>query len=85
MYQGNSLRHLKQLEDWQWLDRQQILALQQRRLRDLLVHSYRHVPYYREVLSATGVVDKSGVVDLNLFGQIPLLNKETIRSHFEDL
>jgi len=79
------LGKLRQLYRWQWLNRAQTYALQQDRLRHLLLHAYHHVPYYREVLTSAGVANDSGTVNLKYFEQIPLLDKVTIRAHFRDL
>lgn len=82
---GSILKNLRQLEQWQWLNHEQMLSLQKERLKNLLSHAYRHVPYYHKVLYNAGVVNSSGIVNLDNFNQIPLLNKATIRLHFEDL
>ena len=79
------LGNLHKLERWQWLDKDGSTAMQQQRIKNLLLHAYYHVPYYQEVLKRSGVIDSAGAVDLNSFGQIPLLEKDTIRKRFEDL
>lgn len=84
-YHGNTLRYLKQIQRWQWLDNRQSYTLQKDRLRNLLMHAYHHVPYYRETLANAGVVNDPRAVNLKSFEQIPLLEKGTIRSRFEDL
>lgn len=82
--QGDTLRYLKQLEHWEWLDNSRSSSLQKDRLKKLIIHAYRHVPYYREVIG-NNVVDSSGEVNLKYFDQIPLLDKATVRTRFEDL
>lgn len=81
----NKLRNFHLLKKWQWLDQGQMQALQRHRLKELLVHSYLHVPYYREALSAAAVIDSTCTIDLKNFNRIPLLDKETLLSRFEDL
>jgi len=82
---GDALSNYRKLERWQWLDKGQATTLQQQRINCLLLHSYNHVPYYREVLRGADVVSESGEVNMKSFGNIPLLDKTKIRSHFEDL
>ena len=84
-YQGNTLRYLNQLKQWQGLEYRQSLDLQNDRLRNLLMHAYHHVPFYRETLEKTGVVKSQNKIDLDCFHRIPLLDKAKIRSHFEYL
>lgn len=83
--QENVINNLRLLEEWQWLDTEQSLRLQQERLETILRFAYQHVPYYREVLEHAGAVRTSGQVNLNNFTKIPLLDKRTIRSNFEKL
>lgn len=78
-------RKLRTLQRWQGLGKRQTVALQQKRLRQLLLHAYNHVPYYRKVLNSSGVVSASGAINLEFFGQISLLDKATIRTQFEGL
>ena len=49
------------------------------------MHACRHVPYYRKVLSDAGITNGNGIVRLDHFCQIPLLDKDTIRLRFGNL
>ncbi len=82
---SHALQRLRLLKRWQWLDESRSMDLQKKRLRKMLRHAFDHVPYYRKTLKQAGVVDDSGRVDLELFSKIPLLDKDTIRSYFENL
>mgnify|MGYP006307544727 CR=1 FL=1 len=82
---GHSLRYLKELKYWQWLDYNHCLSLQEDRLKYLFLHAYNHVPYYRETLSKCSAIDSTGEVNLNYFKRIPLLDKAKIRSNSEYL
>lgn len=82
---SNVFGKLKLLQQWEWLDLSQTLALQQKRLRQILAYAYQNVPYYRDTLMEVGAIDNSGEVNLDRFTRIPLLGKETIRGRFEDL
>jgi len=82
--QGKIMEHFKRLNEWQWLSEQEVKDLQRKRLTDLLLHAYQHVPYYRKILRESGVV-KHFQVDLNRFKHIEMLDKDRIREHFQDL
>ena len=82
---GSTRQHVRAFRDGQWLDPAASRADQERRLTALLAHAARHVPYYREVLTASGVWKAPGRVALGRFGEVPLLHKATIRAYYEDL
>ena len=82
---SKKLQRWRQLQQWQDLDGKRIVELQQERLKQLIAHADHHVPYYREVLSRAGVINKSGAIDLANWRHIPLLEKDTIRERFNDL
>lgn len=54
------------------------------RLTRLLQHAGEKVPYYRTCLAEAGVV-RDGTVDLAAFARVPLLDKPTLRTRFDDL
>ena len=68
------------LEQSQWLGAEALKALQARRLRALLQHAGRHVPYYRELFQRTGFEPDAvtGTADLQ---RLPFLAKAEIRAH----
>jgi phenylacetate-CoA ligase len=82
---SNVLENLRKLEAWQWLDRDQLVNMQNMRLKRLLLHAYQHVPYYRGILSQAGVAKPNRDIDLRLYDQIPLLGKGLVRDRFEEL
>ena len=82
---GSTWTHLKEFRDGQWLDPATSRVDQKRRLSALLEHAARHVPYYREILTDSGVWEAPGRVVLERFADLPLLDKATIRSRYEDL
>jgi phenylacetate-coenzyme A ligase PaaK-like adenylate-forming protein len=65
--EGNGYQYFKKLDKWQWLDTKENKTIQERQLKQLLVQSYQHVPYYRDILTAAKVIDKNGEVCLNNF------------------
>ncbi|MEG1970312.1 MAG: AMP-binding protein [Burkholderiaceae bacterium] len=72
------------LEASQWWPRERIEALQLDRLRALLVHAGRQVPYYRELFTRIGF-DPAALASVADLARLPLLDKPTIRAHTEAL
>lgn len=83
--QGKTLQYLDNLRKWQWLDAEEISRLQKQRLAALLSHAYHHVPYYRRIMLESGVADSSEMLHMDRFHQLPLLSREHLQDHFEDL
>jgi phenylacetate-CoA ligase len=81
---GRTREYLRELREGQWLDPPIARADQERRLRALLEHASRHVPYYRTVFKDHGL-DSGADGLLERFGRLPLLDKGTLREHFEEL
>jgi len=81
---GTSQEAADELQKWQRLDVDQARKHQAQKLKRLLSHAYEHVPYYRDVLREAGVVQNE-IVDLSRFSQIPLLDKETLRTESDRL
>lgn len=61
-----------------------LLRFQETNLQNLLQHAYRHVPYYHRLLREIKMVN-NGFVDLSRFTEIPILTKELIRKHHQEL
>lgn len=60
---------------------ERLRATQTARLRDLLLHAWEHVPYYRQPLLDSGVVRPGVRPDVNLanFRRLPLLERSDVR------
>ncbi|MDD3663283.1 MAG: hypothetical protein PHT84_05480, partial [Candidatus Pacebacteria bacterium] len=58
---------------------------QQRKLEELLLYSYEHVPYYKEVLKEAGVIDTHRRVNLKNWDKIPILTKDILKNNFKEL
>lgn len=56
-----------------------------KRLTELVSYAYEHVPYYKNKLLSAGVAKENGDFALENFCNIPLLSKEDIRSHFDEM
>lgn len=76
--------HLKELRETQWYEPEKLRKYQESRLRALIRHAYRNVPYYRRLFKERNLVanDIRTTEDLE---KIPILTKEDLRNHFEDL
>ena len=85
MWSSDSLKDLRYLREWQWLDDERIASLQRERVKALLLHASQHVPYYRRIFAEVGVMPRAGEIDVDGFSQIPLLSREDLRDHFEEL
>ena len=84
-WRDKSLPKLEKLIAWQWLKPDEIQNLQEKRLKHILSHAYHHVPYYRETLKNAGIVANDDKINLQSFQNIPLLDKDTLRSQFDSL
>ncbi len=73
----------RQMEQSQWLPARDIEALQLQRLRALLAHASRHVPYYRQQYAELGF-DATGVYDLRDLRRLPVLRKCDINDRRDD-
>lgn len=65
-------------------DKNDLLNFQTRALTELIMHAYHNVPYYRNVFDAIGLVDKD-IVRLEKFTQIPILTKDYLKKHQNEL
>jgi phenylacetate-CoA ligase len=72
------------LAESQWWSDEQHREYQWSRMKQLLEHCYRHVPYYRRAMREAGLApgDFKAPED---WCRLPLLTKDVIRSHKEDL
>ncbi|WP_458071080.1 phenylacetate--CoA ligase family protein [Rhodanobacter sp. BL-MT-08] len=76
----HTLAYLADYRRDQWLTTEQILALQWMRLKALLEHCYRDVPYYREQWRELGIAP-SDIRSLDDYARLPVLTKADIRQH----
>lgn len=75
------LEFIKSIE---YKNKEEIKAIQRDKLKNLLLHAHKNVPYYNKILEENGVVI-SGEVNLENFSNIPILTKDIFRENFEDL
>lgn len=81
----NRLENLQKLKQWEQFGPAETRQLQQNRLRALLDHCHENIPYYRSMFKDRGIVSEDGYIDINKFEELPLMDKDTVRSEFEDL
>ena len=72
-----AFRYLRFLRFVESFSLEELLRLQNEKVIGLIRHAYKNVPYYKEVLSKAGVV-KGETIDLDRFGRIPILTKQTV-------
>jgi phenylacetate-CoA ligase len=82
---GDVIKNVRAARRWQWLGREEALALQARRLEEILAYAAAHVPHYGDVLREHGVVDDHGAVHRERLADVPTLTKEALRSDPESL
>lgn len=62
----------------------ELKKMQKEKLSRLLMYASRHVPYYRKVLSDSGVIQENEVL-LKNFTKVPILTKDILKNEFENL
>lgn len=75
---------LKFIKSIEYKSKEEIKAVQMDKLKTLLLHAHKNVPYYNKKLEESGVVI-NGTINLDNFNKIPLLTKEIIRKEGKDL
>ena len=75
------LRFLKSIE---YKSPDELQKLQDEKLRALLLHAYKNVPYYNKILAEAGVVKNEDII-LENFHRIPVLTKEIMRREGKNL
>lgn len=72
--------YYQELMQSQWLDAAELRALQERKLRRLVQHAYRHVGYYRQRLQEAGI-EPDAIRTLEDLRRLPLLEKAHVREN----
>ncbi len=68
----------------QWWSEEEQIAHQVKQMRSLLIYSYKHVQYYKEVFDSYGF-NPDAFKYLDQINVLPLLNKKIIQENFNDL
>lgn len=74
----------RRMEETQWWPRERLEALRIERLKTLLAHAGRHVPYYRDAFRRAGF-DPAALTSLADLARLPFLTKPLVRAHTEAL
>lgn len=56
---------------------------QREKLGRCLTDAYKNVPYYHDIFSRLGIINEQDQVNWDLYGQIPRLTKDIIRTNFD--
>src|SRR5262245_62154336 len=79
-----TLAYLAELEQNQWLSRGALEALQWKKLKRLLEHASRTVPYYARLFKTLGASPEDIRTPLD-FQQLPVLTRDIIRDNIDSL
>jgi phenylacetate-CoA ligase len=79
-----TLKYLREYEANQWLDGERIAELQWQKLKRLIEHCWRDVPYYQRRWKELGIVPDD-IRSLQDYARLPTLDKAEIRACFDEL
>ena len=80
----NLTGEIRFLSSTEWLSEKDLFDLQSRKLRQLIEHCYKNVPYYKRVFDDLGL--KSGDIQTrDDLSKLPILTKSIIKENFNDL
>lgn len=79
------LGRLKELGHTQWLEREELLALQREKLQGLVEYAYQYVPYYRRTFDQVGFHPDDLRADPTSLRKLPVLTKAIIRENLEGM
>ena len=77
--------NLKCIKSLERLSQEELKIFQDNKLKELLLHSYKNVPYYHRILRDSDVIDENENLNLDNFDRIPILTKDIIRREGENL
>ena len=78
------LSYYKKLEESQWFSKEEIMKIQWQKLKILLEHSFRHVPYYKKLFNDLKITPND-IRSEEDFKQLPQLTKRIIQKNYHDL
>lgn len=84
LFNQNIFFEYNKLKKQEYQPIKQNLKIQEEKLKKLLLHAWKNVPYYNKILSESKVVS-NGTVNIHNFNQVPILTKDIIREKFSDL
>lgn len=78
------LKHLTELEKTQWWSPAELTELQNEKLRSLVKHVYKNVPYYRKVFDERRLTPKD-IKTVDDLSKLPILTKTDVRRNYKEL
>jgi phenylacetate-CoA ligase len=78
------IERLNEIERLEKCSPAELAVYQSDKLKTVLLHATRTVPYYKKILPACGVA-KNDAVDLSAFSNIPILTKEILKEKYNEL
>jgi len=82
--QSNVLNYLDKLKDYQWKSWEENQRLQRKRLFLLIKYAGKNIPYYQNIFQSSNFTFSEPTI-LEDVKRLPVLTKETIRTHFDEL
>ncbi len=83
-HRGEALRYRRHFTESQWWPLHKLRELQWEKLQRLLRHAHTTVPYYQNLFAEHGLTPRS-FTDFDDLRKIPVLDRDLIRKHREDL
>ena len=81
---SKTLKYLKELNRSQWFKLEQLIDLQNKKLKLLLIHAYNNVPYYHKIFRNLNLKSEDIKQENDLL-KVPILTKEIIRKNYSEL
>ena len=78
-----SFMYFSWLQRTQWFSRSKLKEIQRKRLRFLLEHAFKHVPFYHRVFRARSL-RPSDIKSTDDLIKLPIVTKDDIRNNFHD-
>lgn len=79
-----TFRYLAQLERSQWMSRDEVQQLQERKLNLLLESAFEHCPWHRERMNAASI-EPTGGITLTLLEHLPTMSKKDAAAHRQQM
>lgn len=80
----STMRYLREYEANQWRSPEQVADIQWSRLKALVAHCWREVPFYRARWEAVGF-EPGDLRSMQDYARLPVLTKDDIRANFDGL
>ena len=80
---GDFLPYLESLEASQWWPFDQLQELQNAKLRRLIAHVYKNVPFYRQAMEERGLTP-ADIQTTDDLVKLPIIDKKVVTAHYDD-